>query len=138
MQVIYLVKNIKSEQTFDVTVGATASGDRPATVGVDYTIGQATQDVEFRFDQDKLTFPIGLNEDDIPEGTETFQLISLATEADFNPSVNDTTTIFILDNDGESMSFAKPWPALQGISMTLISIINFKPLLLCMPVFGNE
>ena len=104
---IYLVKSIESDQTFDIVVRATASGEQPAEFGNDYSIGQdATQILAFRSDQNRLLFPILLFEDDLPEITETFQLISLqlAGGAPFNPSVNATTTIFILDNDSESMS----------------------------------
>ena len=101
LQVIHLIKSIESEQTFDIVIRATYSGGRPATFDVDYTAGAAVTQYDFRFDQDRLVFPITLLDDEIPEGTETFQLISLplAGGAPFNPSVNSTTTVFILDND---------------------------------------
>ena len=103
LQVIYLTKSIKSEQTFNIVIRATDSGDRPATFHVDYAIGDGSiaQDIEFRFDQDRYLFSIGVFEDDEPEGTENFQLISLQREggAPFNPSVNATCTVFILDDN---------------------------------------
>ena len=106
LQAIYLIKSIKSEQTFDIVIKASpGGGERDATFGDDYTTGAevSQQTVEFRSDQDRLQLNISLFQDDIPEGTETFQLISLQEEgddvADFNPSVNATTTVFILDDD---------------------------------------
>ena len=106
LQEIYLIKSIESEQTFDIVVRAVpGGGERDTTFGVDYTTGAGTaqQTLEFRFDQERLLFPIELFQDDITEGTETFQLISIQEEgkqvADFNPSANATTTVTILDNN---------------------------------------
>ena len=105
LQEIYLVKSIESEQTFDIVVRATASGEQPATFDVDYHtgVGGSQQTVEFRFHQDRLLFPLRLFHDDIPEPTETFQLISLHIHGGvpFNPSANATCTVFILDNDSK-------------------------------------
>ena len=102
LQVIHIIKSIESEQTFDIGVrAAPGGGKQEATFRVDYN---ATREfVEFRFDQDRLLFPISLFQDDMPEGTETFQLISFqlpGRAADFNPSVNATATVTILD-DGD-------------------------------------
>ena len=111
LQVINLIKSTESEQTFDIVVRATGSGDRPATFPFDYITGAhgangggifyMSQQFEFRSDQDRLLFPIVLHQDDLPEGTETFKLTSLQQEggAQFNPSVTATCTIFIFDDN---------------------------------------
>ena len=108
LQVIRLVKSTESEQTFDIAIIATGSGEQAAEFGVDYTTGArlSQENIVFYFENDTRVFQLVLREDDMPEGIETFQLISLQRGggAPFNPSVNSTATVFILDNDGESMS----------------------------------
>ena len=104
LQVIYLIKSTESEQTFNIIVRATpGGGDRDATLGYDYNIGGniGVQLLEFNLYQERLLVGIYLSQDDTPEPTETFKLISLqlVQGAPFNPSINATCTVFIVDDN---------------------------------------
>lgn len=106
--VIYLRKSIVSEQTFDVVVSTQARGIassvQDAMEGVEYSIRDGGDQVfVFGPDQSRLLVPLTLFDDELPERREAAQLVVSQQEgsiAEFELSVNATTTIYIED-DGD-------------------------------------
>ncbi len=112
---IFLNKSRASEQTFEIVVRASTGGfsgglgNAEHGYGKDYSIG--TTDIQrFDFDPSQSSIPVRMQivQDDLPEGMEgkgreAARLVSLQVEgsvADFNPSPNANTIIYI-DDDGD-------------------------------------
>lgn len=96
---VYLVKSRESSQTFTVSVRTAGIGGEPdAKHQDDYSIGPSDE-VFFQFapDQFRVLVPIELFNDNIPEGTEAFKLIS---SVQLLTSTNAISTVFIED-DGD-------------------------------------
>ncbi len=100
---ILITKNgTLSEQTFDITVSA-LPGSPPATFNVDYAIGAfTTQSFSLNPEDQEITFPFQLLDDEDPEGVERFQLqvSSQIGGTSFNPGGNTVTIVSIVDTDG--------------------------------------
>ncbi len=105
---IFLNKSRASEQTFEVVVRASTGGFTPPLGnaehgdGRDYIIGM-TEIQRFDFDPSQNSIPLRITilQDELPEGREAARLVSLQVEgsvADFNPSPNANTIIFIDDD----------------------------------------
>ncbi len=103
---IFLNKSRDSEQTFEIVVRASTGGFTPplwnAEHDRDYSIG--VFDIRrFDFEPSQNSIPVLMQifQDDLPEGREAARLVSLQVEgsvADFNPSPNANTIIFIDDD----------------------------------------
>ncbi len=104
---IFLRKSKASEQTFRIVVRASTGGFTPplgnAEHDSDYSIG--TTDIQwFLFDssQDRLPVRMQIFQDNLPEGREAVRLVSFQVQgsvADFNPSPNANTIIYIDDDE---------------------------------------
>ncbi len=113
---IFLNKSRASEQTFEIVVRASTGGFTPPLGNAehgndkDYYIGQFDiQRFDFDPSQDRLPLLMQILQDDLPEVREAARLVSLRVEgsvADFNPSPNANTTIFI-DDDSKYMLYTK-------------------------------
>ncbi len=109
---IFLRKSRASEQTFEIVVRASTGGFTPplgnAEHDKDYSIGYFDFQI-FDFEPSQSSIPVRMQvfQDDLPEGMEgkgreAARLVSLQVEgsvADFNPSPNASTIIFIDDDE---------------------------------------
>ncbi len=106
---IFLNKSRASEQTFEIVIRASTGGFTPplgnAEHGLDkdYIIGLTDiQWFHFYSSQDRLLLRMRILDNNLPEGREAAQLVSLQAEgsvADFNPSPNANTIINIDDDE---------------------------------------
>ncbi len=106
---IFLNKSRDSEQTFEVIIRASTGGFSGGVGNAehgddgDYSIGVSVFLEDFEPHQNSILLPLQILQDDLPEGREAARLVSLQAEgsvADFNPSPNANTIIFI-DDDGD-------------------------------------
>ena len=101
MSDIFIIKddNRTSQLTFTVRISAvTRNGTGFATMPGDFELELIE---EFKPDEDRLNVHFKLDADGIPEGDETFQLeITNGGSVPFDTSIT-TTTVTILENDGE-------------------------------------
>ncbi len=101
---IFLRKSRASEQTFEVVVRDSTVGNAEHGDAEDYAIGQFDfQIFDFEPSQNSIPLRMQIFQDDLPEGREAVRLVSFQVQgsvADFNPSPNANTIIFI-DDDGD-------------------------------------
>ncbi len=112
---IFLNKSRASEQTFEIVVRASTGGFTPPLGNAehgndkDYYIGQFDFRIfDFAPSQNSILVLMVVFLDDLPEGREAARLVSLQVEgsvADFNPSPNANTIIFIDDADSKYMQY---------------------------------
>ncbi len=96
-QAVKLIKSRASEQTFDVVVGAVGDTETGAILSYDYALHENF--FEIRPMLDYVLVLIELYDDNIPEGTEVFQLgsVEVTSGASFDSSVNAVATVSIVD-----------------------------------------
>ncbi len=106
---IFLNKSRASEQTFEIIIRASTGGFSGGVGNADhgddgdFTIGEFVLE-DFEPSQDSILLRMEIFQDDLPEEREAARLVSLQvwdSVADFNPSPNANTIIFI-DDDGDS------------------------------------
>ncbi len=105
---IFLNKSRDSEQTFEIVVKASTGGFTPPLGNAehgdnkDYSIGPTDiQTFDFEPSENSIPLRMQILQDDLPEGREAARLVSLQVEgsvADFNPSPNANTIVFIDDD----------------------------------------
>ncbi len=106
---IFLNKSRASEQTFEIVVRASTGGFSGGLGNAehgddkDYSIGPTDiQRFDFYPSQNSIPLRMQIFQDDLPEVREAARLVSLQVEgsvADFNPSPNANTIVYIDDDE---------------------------------------
>ena len=99
----------ETEITYTFSIEATPAtgpgGQTEATEGEDYTLGFGLEVIFFDISPESQTFAfiVLINDDDNPEGMESFQLVlsSVAGTQQFQQGMYTSTTVIILDDDRE-------------------------------------
>ena len=95
----------RTEITYTMSIEATSTGGgtREAEEGIDFLIGGELIRRDIRPDDQFLNLLIQINDDDIPEGSESFQLVlsPIPNSQQFQNGMFSVATVTITDNDRE-------------------------------------
>jgi hypothetical protein len=113
--------NLASNVTVDYAVtGGSATGG-----GVDYTLAAGT--LTFNAGQTSRTIPVGIVDDDAPEGNETVVVTLSNPTAGATLGARATTTLTILDSE-QAVAFSRPtYSVTEGTASIAVPIVRAGP-----------